>query len=139
MQQEEIERRVALADEYHDRGFNCAQSTALACCDLVGLDEREAFRMLEGFGGGMGGTTETCGAISGGVAVIGYKISEGPHNPTTKKRTYPQAHRLVAEFRAKNGSTLCNEIKGLTGGPVLRSCPGCIEDAVRLTLAILDE
>jgi C_GCAxxG_C_C family probable redox protein len=122
----------------HAAGFNCAQCVACSCADLVGLNENEAFRLMEGFGGGMGGFSETCGAISGGVALLGYVNSGGLENPHTKGATYKLSRELVKNFGAKNGSTLCPELKGLTGGPVLRSCDGCIEDGVRLTTDILE-
>ena len=107
MDQAVIDERKAKAIELHDRDFNCAQSVACACCDLVGLDEATAFRMLEGFGGGMGDHSETCGALSGAVALIGYSMSEGPHNPPTKLATYEQVKPLVARFREQEGATLC--------------------------------
>ena len=139
MHRAEIEARVEQALELHSRNYNCAQAVACACADLVGINESTAFKMTEGLGGGMGGYTETCGAISGGCAIIGFKTSEGPHNPTTKHATYAQVRQLVDRFREKNSSTLCCEIKGLTGDPVLRTCPGCIEDCVRMTLEILQD
>ena len=47
--------------------------------------------------------------------------------------------QLAQQFKQKNTSTICEELKGLTGGPMLRSCPGCIEDALRMTLALLED
>lgn len=35
-------------------------------------------------------------------------------------------------FLEKNGSIMCREIKGVDTKKVLRSCDGCIEDAVRM-------
>lgn len=130
--------RIAKAHELHGSGFNCAQAVACACADLVGLDEATAFKMTEGLGGGMGGYTETCGAVSGGCAIIGFATSDGPHNPKTKGATYKQVRQLVSRFGEQNGSTLCKELKGLTGGPVLRPCPDCVDDGIRMTLDILD-
>ena len=138
MEQAEINRRVALSIDMHDRNFNCAQSVACACCDLVGLDEAAAFRMLEGFGGGMGDHTETCGALSGAVAIIGYAMSEGPHNPTTKFATYEQVKPLVARFREEEGATTCGVLTGLAGGPKLQPCPKLIQDCVRFTIDALE-
>lgn len=40
-------------------------------------------------------------------------------------------------FREKNGSTVCKELKGIESGKVLRSCPGCIEDMVRIAVKAL--
>ena len=140
MTPEQMEARVSRALDLHKDGFNCAQCVACACAGEVGMDEDLAFRMMEGFGGGMGRFDQTCGAISGGVAVLGMQRSGGPAaKPRTKGATYKLSKRLTQEFAAANGSTMCNELKGLTGGPVLRSCDGCIEDGVRLTLAILSE
>lgn len=139
MNQPDIEKRVMHAHELHECGYNCAQSVACACADLVGIEEATAFKVTEGLGGGMGGATETCGAISGGAVVLGYAISHGPHDPHTKMQTYMLVSQLAQQFKQKNTSTICEELKGLTGGSVLRSCPGCIEDAMRMTLALLEE
>ena len=138
MEQAEIERRQALSIELHDRNFNCAQSVACACCDLVGLDEATAFRMLEGFGGGMGDHTEVCGALSGAVAIVGYSMSEGPHNPTTKFATYEVIKPLVARFREEEGATTCGELTGLAGGSKLQPCPKLIQDGVRMAIEALE-
>lgn len=133
----EVEQVVERALALHEAGYNCAQAVACACAPAVGADADQLFRLMEGFGGGMGGFTETCGAISGGVALLGYANSGGRENPKTKGSTYKLARQLVSRFGEANGSTLCPELKGLRGGLVLRSCPGCIEDGVRLTLGIL--
>lgn len=131
------EQAIEYAQQLHRAGYNCAQCVACACADRVGLDEDYAFRLMEGFGGGMGGFTETCGAISGGVAVLGFLNSGGTQNPHTKGSTYKLSREVVERFGEKNGSTLCKELKGLTGGPVLRSCDGCIDDAMRIMLDVL--
>ena len=138
LNEQEREALVVRAHELHEGGFNCAQAVACACAPLVGASEELAFKMTEGLGGGMGGFTETCGAISGGAAVIGFASSDGPHNPKTKGATYKQVRQLVARFGEQNGSTLCKELKGQTGGPVLRTCPGCVDDGIRMTLDILE-
>ena len=138
MKPSELEERVSRALKLHAAGYNCAQCVACSCADVVGLDENEAFRLMEGFGGGMGGFTETCGAISGGVVLIGYTNSGGMDTvPLTKKETYRLSNQLVRRFGEQNGSTFCPDLKGLNGGPVLRSCDGCIEDGVRMTMDIL--
>lgn len=134
-----VEARTARAHELHEKGFNCAQAVACTCADLVGADEATAFRMTEGLGGGMGGYTETCGALSGGCAIIGYGTSDGPHNPTTKADTYKLVRQLVSRFKEQNNSTLCGDLKGLNGNPPLRPCADCIDDGVRMTLDILLE
>lgn len=137
MEEMDVDAVVQRALDLHKAGCNCAQSVACACAPVVGADEEELYRLMEGFGAGMGGFSETCGAISGGVAILGYANSGGRKNPRTKGYTYKLSRQLAARFDEANGSTLCPELKGLSGGPVLRPCKGCIEDGVRLTLEIL--
>lgn len=129
-------RAVALRAEL---GYNCAQAVACALAPEIGADTEACYVLSEGFGGGMGGHTETCGAISGGVMALGQVSSGGTAlYGTTKKRTYELTQELVERFGAKNGSTICCELKGAgcDHGP-LRSCPGCIEDAVKITAEII--
>ena len=52
-------------------GYNCAQSVAVAYCDLLGLTEQQAAKMASAFGGGMGRLREVCGAVSGMYLVLG--------------------------------------------------------------------
>ena len=128
------------AAEYHARGFNCAQAVACTLAPAVGLDPETAFTLTEGFGAGMGGMTETCGAISGAVAVMGHVVSDGMDNPKTKGQTYKLSRRVAAAFKDKNSTTVCGVLKGIgsDAGPI-RSCPGCIDDAVEIACGILTE
>ena len=49
-----LEERVARALEMHDQTFNCAQCVALAVEDMVEVDRETLFKIMEGFGAGMG-------------------------------------------------------------------------------------
>lgn len=125
--------RVAKAAELHKKGYNCAQAVACAYCDLFGADEKEVFRLMEGFGLGMGDMKCTCGAVSGAVALAGIKNSDVELDaPKTKGSTYKIAKQLTAAFKEKNQSVICADLKGVETGQMLRSCPGCIEDACRI-------
>lgn len=130
----------AQAAEYHARGFNCAQAVACTLAPAVGLDPETAFTLTEGFGAGMGGMTETCGAISGAVAIMGFVMSDGMENPKTKGQTYKLSREVAKRFGAKNTTTICGTLKGIGSeqGP-LRSCPGCIDDAVEIACDVLKQ
>ena len=133
--------RVALkarAADYHKQGYNCAQAVVCALAPELGMDADTAFRRAEGFGAGMGGMTETCGAISGAVMAAGQVMSGGMADPVTKGRTYQLSRRIARDFAEKNGSTICRELKGVgsAAGP-LRSCPGCIDDAIDIAVDVL--
>lgn len=128
----------AAAAGYHAQGFNCAQSVICAMAPELAIDDRAAFALAEGFGAGMGGMTETCGAISGGIMALGQLSSSGFDAPGSKGATYRLARAYCDAFREKNGSTICRELKGVgsEAGP-LRSCAGCIDDAIDLLADIL--
>lgn len=130
----------AQAAEYHARGFNCAQAVACTLAPAVGLDPQVAFTLTEGFGAGMGGMTETCGAISGAVAIMGFVMSDGMENPKTKGQTYKLSREIAKRFGEKNTTTVCGTLKGVGSdkGP-LRSCPGCIDDAVEIVCDVLKQ
>lgn len=126
-----MEDRSERAMELHHKGYNCAQAVVCAYADLFGMDEKTAFSISEGFGAGMGGMQSTCGAVTGILMLAGMKNSSGELmvEKPTKASTYKLAKELTAKFEEKNTSSICREIKGLSGGEVLRSCDGCIEDA----------
>lgn len=131
--------RIAKALENHDKSYNCCQSVACAFCDLVGVDEETMFRAGEAFGLGMGGMNGTCGAIAGAVLLAGFKNSSANlEKPDSKGATYKLSAAIVKEFLEKNGAIACRDLKGVDSGNVLRSCPGCIEDAARIAEKILD-
>lgn len=140
-QEQEVKRRQHQAVQLLGEGYNCAQAVACALADLVDADTAVLFGTLEGFGFGMGTSTETCGAVSGGIALVGIRNSAGIDIRQSKQSTYEVAKQLVEGFRTLNGSTLCGDLKGFTTSDhkPLRSCEGCVEDAVKLTCALLDE
>lgn len=131
--------RKELAVELHQKRFNCAQAVACAFSDVTEYDRAAIFKMSEAFGGGMG-AQNTCGAVSAMAMVIGMKASDGNMDqPATKAQCYRLMKKATQMFEEKNKSTICREIKGLTGGPVLRSCDGCIEDAVSILEELLPD
>ncbi len=128
------------AHELFKQGYNCAQSVFAAFCDVTGIDFETAIKLTSGFGAGMGGMTETCGAISGAVAIMGFVMSDGMENPKTKGQTYKLSREIAKRFGEKNTTTVCGTLKGIGSdkGP-LRSCPGCIDDAVEIACDMLKQ
>ena len=125
------------AVENHKKGCNCAQAVACVFADRLGYSEDEKFRLTEAFGGGMGGTQGVCGAVSAMVFVAGgiksYGLKQLPE--TNKKESYDSARKLMESFEAKVGTIMCAEIKNRC----LRTCDGCIEDAVQLLEEFIGE
>lgn len=104
--------RCELANAYHDRGFNCAQSVLAAFGDLTHLPEKEALALAGGFGGGIGGShEEVCGAMSGALMVLGtlYPHTE-ERNLGEKQRIYRISKEFQARFKRCFGFTSCKDL-----------------------------
>lgn len=128
-----IEERVAEVKDKHTRGYNCAQIVLCSYAEELGIDEETLFRISEGFGAGMGGMMQTCGAVTAMFMALGLANSSGDLQACdTKPQTMKKVRELAAEFEKKNGSIVCRELKGIDTGKVLRSCDGCIEDGIRI-------
>ena len=133
-----IEERVAEIKDKHTRGYNCAQIVLCSYAEELGIDEETLFRISEGFGAGMGGMMQTCGAVTAMFMALGLANSSGNLQVCdTKPQTMKKVRELAAEFEQKNGSIVCRELKGIDTGKVLRSCDGCIEDGIRILGAYL--
>ena len=92
-------------------GYNCAQSVAVAFCDVTGLDEKLAARTVSAFGGGMGRLREVCGAVSGMFFVLSLLYGyDTPGDDVSKKQLYTEVQALAAQFREACGSIICREI-----------------------------
>ena len=105
--------RAERAKEYFIQGYNCSQAVTLAFSDLTGVDEATLSKLTLPFGGGLGRLRLTCGAISGMAIVIGLIFGEGKPDSESKKKTYAIMQELCGEFKAENGSLICEEL--LTG------------------------
>jgi len=67
--------------------------------------------MTAGFGGGMGGLRETCGAVSAIVFVAGlHAESYAPGDRAAKKALYDLVKRMVREFLERHGSICCSDL-----------------------------
>lgn len=125
--------RAKQAIAYHDKGFNCAQSVACAFTDKTGISQETLFKVTEGLGLGMGCMDGTCGAISAAAVLSGLTRSTGHTEcPDSKAISYEASKICISAFKEMNKSLVCRELRGEDTGTPLRSCPGCIEDAVHI-------
>ena len=118
-------------------GYNCCQSVVCAYCEELGINMTDVFRLTEGFGLGMGGLRDTCGAVTGMFLVISAANSAGDMDDpkATKMDTYARFRDAAGRFKEKNRSLYCRDLKNMDGPQPLVCCTQCVEDAA----AILDE
>jgi C_GCAxxG_C_C family probable redox protein len=93
--------------------FNCAQSVFGVFAPHYGLDVDKALKISSGFGGGMGRSGRTCGAVTGAYMVIGLKNGMGiSKDKEAKDKTYQIINEFSNHFQKKYGSMMCKEILG---------------------------
>ena len=102
--------------------YNCCQAVLLSFADLLPLSEQELLALGSGFGSGMGCLKATCGALCGA------SIAAGLLN-TTGRPTSMLTRRILAEFEASCGATICGDLKGAATGKPLCSCDNCCKYA----------
>lgn len=128
-----MESRIQVARGRFHNGYNCSQTVMCTYCDLLGLTPEDGYRISEGFGGGIAQTRGTCGTVTALAMLAGLKRSDAlPGRGVTKMDTYALIQPMMKEFEEQNGSLLCSELMGLTGGPILRPCIDCVTDAAAL-------
>lgn len=111
---------------YFERGYNCAQATAAAFADAMGLDEDTVLDVMAGFGAGMGGLRETCGAVSAMVFAAGaFAGHPAPPDRAAKKALYDTVKTMVGAFANQHGSTSCRDLLRAAG------CPAAADPAER--------
>ncbi len=121
--------KKALAIANFKHGHNCAQAVVCAYCEEYGVSSEDAFRLSEGFGGGVPGLKTICGAASGMVMVASLKNcpSKDVEN-TTKKVTYPCVMNLVNEFQSRMGEIECKNLLAIKDNTLVDGKKkGCIE------------
>ena len=113
------------------QGYNCSQSVAMAFADLMGMEEATAARISSGFGGGMGHTKNTCGAITGALMVLGMLGYSDQ-----------QANALLRQVREGHGALDCASLlrtaheQGIAKKP---HCDGMVFELVEALDAILSQ
>ena len=129
-------------------GCNCAQAVFATFAERLGMDGEIAIRAATAFGAGIARRGGMCGAVSGGLMVIG--LAYGGGTPEAKNHVYALANEFMRRFEGLHGSLLCNELTGIdicdpvarqTGhdqGVYARLCPHFVEAAASLLVELLD-
>ncbi|MCI8371655.1 MAG: C_GCAxxG_C_C family protein [Lachnospiraceae bacterium] len=106
-----MNERVAKAIQNYGKGYTCAQAVLCAYAKQAGLDEKTAYRLFEGFGGGCGGMQEICGALAAAFAVISYHYSDGePEQSASKPVTFSKIREAAELFKEKYGAVACRDV-----------------------------
>jgi C_GCAxxG_C_C family probable redox protein len=140
-----------IAGKKFSEGYNCAQSVFYCFCDDLGFDKNTALKLATGLGGGMGRKEEVCGAVTGGIIVLGVKYGRGEKDDRgATELTYQKTRELMDRFTAKHGTFICRQLLGgcelmteegqkqLKENDMLNKvCKPCVESAVEILEEIM--
>ena len=106
---------------------------------LLGSIDDQVLRMTTGLAGGAGGTyQEMCGAVSGGVLIIG-AIHGRVRPEVDDSRCQRLAALYLKRFGTELGTVRCGDLRALGYGSDGRwPCSALVERAIPLLLDILD-
>ena len=101
---------VESVTEFHDKGYNCAESIFLTFRKYAVPEMSEDIvRLATPFGAGLGRAGCICGALSGATMILG--ASRGRMNyGISKDPVYELSHEFHDRFKAKFGATCCRSL-----------------------------
>jgi C_GCAxxG_C_C family probable redox protein len=137
----QLEIKIILAKkcgELLDADYHCSEAMLVGVGSLRFPLNPQTIKMSTGFAGGIGSTkAELCGALSGGVMVIG-----GLYGRTDPKVSDEKCQQLCAEyqrrFEKEFGCMQCAELKAnWVGKPGQERCVQLVEKAAGILLDVL--
>jgi len=106
-----MNKKTETALQKFESGNNCAQSVLYTYSEDVNIEKDTALKIAWGFGAGMGRKQEVCGAVTGGVIIIGAKYGKPQDDKQAATEViYSKTRELMNRFQAKHGTFICLEL-----------------------------
>jgi C_GCAxxG_C_C family probable redox protein len=142
--------RAEKSESLFRQGWACSQAILAAYVGETGLNLEQAFRLGEGFAGGLSGLGRTCGAVTGAMMVIGLKHGRTRVDDQAKRdATGKRVRQLINRFERRCGSSECRQLLGCEidtpqkrqaardSGIFLRVCPSLVRSAAETLEEVL--
>lgn len=136
--------KVKRALSCFEEGFSCSQSVFTAYSADYGLEDEQALKLSESFGGGMA-LGETCGAVTGAFMILGLKYGRTEAgDDQSKQKTKEKVREFAAQFKELHGSITCKallniDISTVEGHQAAKeqglfdtTCPRFVQSAVEI-------
>ena len=138
--------KLKAASECYKKGCTCSQAVLCAYADELGIKKEIVYRMMEGFGCGMGRMQELCSALTAAICVIGFYASRGipqekygrDNASCGRPEVYERVAQVMEIFRREYGGVTCREIlRGVS--PEKTDCGMKVKDTVIMIDRVLYE
>ena len=124
------------------QGFQCSQILILLGLDVLGRENPDLVRAMDGLNGGIGYCGKTCGALTGGVCLLGLfagrSCPEEPQDPKLKL----MAAELVVWFEtevAVYGGLNCMQILEENPANKMSRCPPLVQGVFEKVMELLSK
>ena len=112
-----IEKASELAYEYESKYFGCSQATLAGLIDAFGIGGPGLLRASTCFAGGIARMGHVCGALTGGLMMIGFLAGRGEMPMVDQyQRAMEYGYPLYKNFEAEFGTVVCSDIQELKFG-----------------------
>ena len=98
-------------EKYYSKEFdlNCTEAMVYSANEEYGLNlDKKALKMASGFGGGMG-IESVCGALTGGIMVLGVLFTKEKAHESERVKTLEK--EFLSRYKDKMGDILCKPLK----------------------------
>ncbi|NPV52432.1 MAG: C_GCAxxG_C_C family protein [Firmicutes bacterium] len=107
-----FEKEVQEAIRVFDAGFSCAEAVTLTGMKALGIESDLIPKIATGFGGGVSYTKSLCGAVAGGILILGARF--GRQNISDDRSALlSSVQQLIKGFRETFGSENCYDLIGV--------------------------
>lgn len=123
-------------------GYCCAESVLMALAEHTDRDPGTLVALASGFCGGLAGTGQICGAVTG--AIMGIGLALGPVEPHANHSTIDAAtNDFLRRFLGEFGSLTCHDLLSNDVASSARqphaTCTDYVGEAARIALEVLED
>ena len=142
---------VTVATQMFEDGYSCSQALLCAFAPRYNLDREHALKLASPFGGGIARQGMSCGAMTGGIMVLGLHGGRtDPDDTETRDKNDALVIEFMDRYSKENGAYYCNDLTGVDiSDPVARqaakeagvyekTCPNLVWFAADLVLELIE-
>jgi C_GCAxxG_C_C family probable redox protein len=97
------------------QGMQWSQAVLAVGQEKLGIQDENLIKAMDSFGGGLAAHGEVCGAVIGGLAVIGLNFGRPKSGNDPDRRIWKHSSIFINRFKEEvtGGKLLCREIAGV--------------------------
>lgn len=128
--------------ELSSKGYYCSQILMKIILELEGKENTDLIRAMGGLIGGLGFNQKICGALTGGVCVLGYFASKGEDDEIEDENLSIMTKELIEWFESEgsdNKGINCSEILDGDFNNKSKTCPNLVLNTFEKIVEILNK